>query len=100
MKNENIYVMGICLGHQIMARAHGHVVKKSKAQMHGQSVEIFFNGISTRVQRYNSLAVFSEENEINICEYKNAISYQFHPESVGTLQNDLFFYDLLKFIKL
>ena len=99
MKNDNIYVMGICLGHQIMARAHGYVVKKSKVQMHGQSVEMFFNGISTRVQRYNSLAVFSDDNEINICEYKNAISYQFHPESIGTLQNDLFFNDLLKFIK-
>lgn len=99
MKKENIYVMGICLGHQMMARAHGYVVKKSKVQIHGQSVEIFFNGVSTRVQRYNSLAVFSDDNEINICEYKNAISYQFHPESIGTLQNDLFFDDLLKFIK-
>lgn len=98
MDNDNIYLMGICLGHQMMAMIHGYEVKKSFNQLHGQSVEIFFNGISTRVQRYNSLAVVIENNEINICEYKNAISYQFHPESVGTLQNDIFFKDLLNFI--
>lgn len=98
MSRDNIYVMGICLGHQMMARAHGYEVKKSSEQMHGQSVEIFFNGISTRVQRYNSLAVFQDGDEINICEYKNAISYQFHPESVGTGQNSIFFAGLLSFI--
>lgn len=98
MADENIYVMGICLGHQMMALAHGYKIKKSIEQIHGQSVEIFFNGISTRVQRYNSLAVFVDENEINICEYKQAISYQFHPESVGTIQNDIFFERLLAFI--
>ena len=99
MNQTHIYVMGICLGHQIMARVCGYEVKKSTVQMHGQSVEIFFNGVSTRVQRYNSLSVFHGNDEISICEYKNAISYQFHPESVGTLQNDLFFRDLLNFLK-
>lgn len=99
IKNENIYVMGICLGHQIMAMIHGYEVKKSINQLHGQSVEIFFNGVSTRVQRYNSLAVFDDDFEINICEYKNGISYQFHPESIGTLQNDIFFQELLTFIR-
>lgn len=98
MLMENVYVMGICLGHQMMGRAHGYEVKKSAKQLHGQSIEIFFNGISTRVQRYNSLAVFQDGDEINICEYKNAISYQFHPESIGTEQNDIFFADLLSFI--
>ncbi len=98
MAKHNIYVMGICLGHQMMARAHGYEVKECAEQMHGQSIEIFFNGRNTRVQRYNSLAVIIDGNEINICEYKNAISYQFHPESIGTLQNDIFFEGLLSFI--
>lgn len=99
IQNKNIFCMGICLGHQIMARAEGKEVSPSLSQMHGQSVEIEYYGIKTQVQRYNSLAVFNHGYELDICEYQNGVSYQFHPESVGTHQNDIFFARLLNFIK-
>jgi anthranilate/para-aminobenzoate synthase component II len=90
--------MGICLGHQLMARVQGREVSSSASQMHGQAVEILFHNKSYLVQRYNSLAVKIDGSEVNICEYQNGISYQFHPESVGTLQNEIFFKSLLNFI--
>lgn len=97
--NKNIYCMGICLGHQIMARVEGCEVSLSAKQMHGQTIEVDFRGSKKIVQRYNSLSVLDRGLELNIIEYQNGISYQFHPESVGTLQNDIFFENLLSFIK-
>lgn len=99
MNNESIYLMGICLGHQLMARAQKREVSSSASQMHGQAVAILFQNKSYLVQRYNSLAVKIDGVEVNICEYKNGISYQFHPESVGTHENVVFFKSLLNFIQ-
>ena len=95
----NIYVMGICLGHQILGMADGLVVEKACEQIHGQTIFIEFDGIQRAVQRYNSLAVYENNTEVNIRHFRRGISYQFHPESVGTDSNLLYFKELLEFIK-
>jgi len=95
---------GLCLGHQIFWRTQGEEVLRSKNPVHGQKVRLdlpsewrkFFQ-ISGEVfvQRYNSLAVFSGggdprfqnlllEEEIMVTRGKKVLTYQFHPESVGT----------------
>lgn len=99
LEDPKIYLMGICLGHQVMALAHGLEINYSETQMHGQSVEIEFEGQMRTVQRYNSLAVFNKEGkEEHTRVYPQGISYQFHPESVGTEDNILFFYPIFKFL--
>ena len=94
--------MGICLGHQILALIDGLFVRRSMRPMHGQQVKIDFNNQNILVQRYNSLAVYVSEkndNEILIRNWDRGISYQFHPESIGTERSPLFFKDLLDFIR-
>lgn len=99
MCQGNIYIMGICLGHQIMNKLTGAQIKKASNQLHGQTIKILFKNKKINVQCYNSLGVYIKGVEQKINFYPNGISYQFHPESVGTSENMLFFHDLLKFIK-
>lgn len=98
MKADHLYVMGICLGHQLMAQTMNKKIDYSKHQMHGQSVEIAFNGQVLAVQRYNSLAVWENGLEVDVLKYPRGVSYQFHPESIGTAQNEVFFRELLDFV--
>jgi para-aminobenzoate synthetase component 2 len=89
--------------------------------MHGQQVEIivpdWFDflprdllGTKVRVQRYNSLCVKPEkekmptgtkflvdQNELMAASFANTLTYQFHPESVGTSFRQSFFRPLLDF---
>ena len=98
MHKKNIYILGICLGHQILGRISGYPVLKSHDQKHGQTVLVNFKGHEYEVQRYNSLSVFINNVETDFCAFDRGISYQFHPESVGTQQNDIFFKDLFAFL--
>ena len=97
---------GVCLGHQIFWRIQGETVTRSKNPLHGQSVRLNLSspwkswlGIEgdVCVQRYNSLAVmasgishdsnlenFIQDSEILITRSPKVLTYQFHPESVGT----------------
>lgn len=96
---------GVCLGHQIFWRLQGEEVLRSKNPVHGQKVKLELNpewqswlGISERevfVQRYNSLTVFAGtsdpqyrnlilDEEIMATRGEKILTYQFHPESVGT----------------
>lgn len=104
-------IFGICLGHQILWRMRGLEVKRSQFPLHGQKVKLTLSPDwqkwlnlpdSIWVQRYNSLAVMGEtemdgvinhiENgEIMMSRSPEFISYQFHPESVGTNCRDSFF---------
>lgn len=97
---------GVCLGHQIFWLLQGEPVLRSKEPRHGQRVALNFTPEWSEwlnlkpgvlVQRYNSLAVmesshripalknFIQDGEILITRGQNIITYQFHPESIGTM---------------
>lgn len=97
-KNESVYIMGICLGHQILGLMDGKKVLRSSEQIHGQSITINFKDTFLKVQRYNSLAVVEGNFNQDIRRFPRGISYQFHPESIGTENNLIFFEELLEFI--
>lgn len=99
LKNRSVYVMGICLGHQILGMINGLEIRPVSDQLHGRTVEIVDKGEKFTVQRYNSLGVFRDQQEQGIQHFERGISYQFHPESIGTDENLHFFNDLLKFLR-
>lgn len=99
--NSNIFLMGICLGHQVLAMMDGLSIRRSQRPMHGGQVKINFDSVNILVQRYNSLAVFESpksHRELQIRQFPRGISYQFHPESIGTENRHLFFEQLLNFL--
>lgn len=97
---------GVCLGHQIFWLLQNEEVVRSKLPLHGQKIKLNLTSewrewlqISGEVyvQRYNSLAVLSQastrnpyvknfiqDDEILITRSESVITYQFHPESIGT----------------
>ncbi len=102
-KFKNLFIMGICLGHQILALMDGYVVKSSIKPIHGGQVKINFDDKNILVQRYNSLAVYEKKDctvEIQIRQWDRGVSYQFHPESIGTEDRHLFFKVLVSFLAL
>lgn len=104
---------GVCLGHQIFWRLRGENVYRSREPVHGHPVILkldsdWQNWLSLpeeiRVQRYNSLTVteevstrnpdvkiLSSEGEVMISRGNHFLTYQFHPESVGTSFRRAFF---------
>ena len=109
-----IAIGGICLGHQFLARFLGLPVTRSPRPAHGES---FVWPVPTTwqrkmswpahvtVQRYNSLGVPAKalprewsgweiEGEWVALSHRRALSYQFHPESVGTTCPEAFFLPL------
>lgn len=97
IKRENTYLMGICLGHQILGFIHGYEIDYCTRPIHGESEEIFFQNKVYWVQKYNSLCVKKDGGVSDILQGENWISYQFHPESIGTTDNIDFFKPLLNF---
>jgi len=100
-------ILGVCLGHQIIAHQYGGIVEKGLRPMHGKVTTITNNGeglfknlpTNYDVTRYHSLVVNSENlpDCLNIDAWTNdgvimAISHklhpiygvQFHPEAVLT----------------
>ncbi len=96
---------GVCLGHQIFWRLQEEVVVRSKHPLHGQRIRLDLPSTwrdwlniegEVYVQRYNSLAVpassrfspnlenYIQDDEILITRSSHILTYQFHPESVGT----------------
>lgn len=108
---------GVCLGHQIFWRMKGEDVLRSKEPLHGQKMtlelpESWQEWLKlpslVQVQRYNSLAVFDgpgvrnagitnllQHDEVVISRSSKIITYQFHPESVGTSFRAAFFRPVL-----
>lgn len=117
---KEIPLLGVCLGHQIIAQAFGGIVKKAKQPMHGKTslithdeAHIFQDILSPlQVARYHSLVVDdstfppclevsarTEAGEIMALRHRQykVEAVQFHPEAILTekglqmLQN--FFHD-------
>ncbi|WP_043933722.1 anthranilate synthase component II [Bacillus sp. EB01] len=105
---KEIPILGICLGHQAIAKALGGVVAKAKTVMHGKVSTIKHNRSllfsklpeELEVMRYHSLSVTFQalpkelivdataidDGEIMAFHHENYPVYglQFHPESIGT----------------
>jgi anthranilate/para-aminobenzoate synthase component II len=108
---------GVCLGHQILWRILGEDVVRSKEPLHGQRVKLSLNqdwqnylnlARELFVQRYNSLSVpaqagirnpefsnFIQNDEILMTRGEKLLTYQFHPESVGTTFREAYFMPIL-----
>jgi anthranilate synthase component II len=105
--NLSIPMLGVCLGHQIIAEALGGRVVRAKRPLHGQSSEIRHDGQGIFADvpspflagRYHSLIVesatlpaslrgtaWSEDGELMAFEHGTLPTFglQFHPESILT----------------
>lgn len=122
LKNPNVFVMGICLGHQLIWYFQGCEVSHAKNPSHGNVETYQLNSIwknmfdkSITVQRYNSLSVkftpyeiqkqkdkavslFIHDQECIMSLGQNFISYQFHPESIGTSCPEQFLRPIKEFL--
>jgi len=104
---QDIPILGVCLGHQIIAQAFGGNVRKANQPMHGKislmnhDQHSIFSGLPTPLQitRYHSLVVDestlphcleisarSEDGEIMGLRHKHyrVEGVQFHPEAILT----------------
>lgn len=104
---NKIPILGVCLGHQVIAETFGAVVSKGARPMHGKISDLshdgtgLFDGLpeTYRVTRYHSLAVCengfpaqlrinarTEDGVIMGIEHRTLPIYgvQFHPEAVLT----------------
>jgi len=116
LDNQQLFNMGICLGHQIILHHLGHKLVLAKRPRHGESISIRLpawsiyppqmRGKIVQVQLYNSWVV---EGNIQVKNFaylyyhgaimgasgKNLLTYQFHPESIGTSFPEIFFLPLI-----
>ncbi|TCI64005.1 aminodeoxychorismate/anthranilate synthase component II [Exiguobacterium sp. SH3S1] len=96
-----IPILGVCLGHQVIAEAFGGTVGRAREVMHGKTSVIettpgaLFDDEPMDVMRYHSLVVQATElavtattadGVIMALEHPEHPTYgvQFHPESIGT----------------
>ncbi len=110
LQDQTKFLMGICLGHQIIWQLKGYRLTRSENPSHGGQYQFTLPewncfdskdwGKKMTTQRYNSLIIkidqanpdqFVEGAELLMGRFSNGLSYQFHPESVGTLKPQIFF---------
>jgi anthranilate synthase component 2 len=108
-ERARIPLLGVCLGHQAIAVAHGAVVSRAPAPVHGKTSRIthsssdIFAGLSNPFEatRYHSLAVeeetlsdelaataHSEDGLVMALRHRNlpVFGVQFHPESILSVE--------------
>lgn len=101
-ERENIFLLGICLGHQLLLARRGFKLQRAARPIHGEGREVeLFDGIKNEVQFYNSLfavgcdplveTIHNQDGEVLAARWPRHLTYQFHPESVGTNYPSLFF---------
>lgn len=113
-----IPILGICLGHQIIAKAFGGFIKGAPTILHGKRSILWHNqrglfaGIKNPLQvgRYHSLIVSSEnissnfiidatsaDNSIMALRHKVDLTYglQFHPESYLSEEGNVIIHNFL-----
>ncbi|MDO4909450.1 MAG: chorismate-binding protein [Corynebacterium sp.] len=97
---NQIPLLGICLGHQAIAHYFGGTVERVTPK-HGIIEEILYRGAPLKVMRYHSLAVtklpsplrpiaYAPDGTLMAFEHPELpiLGIQFHPESVGTTAGD------------
>lgn len=92
LRKRNCPTMGVCLGHQAIAKQDGMAVKKQEVPTQGMQREVDVFGKPEKVAFYNSFSVqgdnpafeFSRDEKGNVTAMrtKGMVGYQFHPESV------------------
>ena len=120
--NNNIPILGICLGHQVIGQALGGSIIQCKEIMHGKIDNIthfghnLFKNIDKKFKatRYHSLIINKNTlpSNINIIaetsnkiimgiahKRKKIFGVQFHPESFGTKNGIIICKNFLKIIK-
>jgi len=109
MQQQNVLLFGICLGHQILMKRLGFKIFK-KRPLHGVPFVMRYKKQSVLVQQYNSLAVkykrapsikgkILHQNGVLLgMESERLVSWQFHPESVGTSCPLMFFSSVPNFL--
>ena len=106
--HDEIPILGVCLGHQVICEALGGTVSHAKRLMHGKSsmisldYDFIFKGLPSEITvgRYHSLSLVEDtlpdcleiiskakdDGEIMAVKHKdfNVYGLQFHPESILT----------------
>jgi anthranilate/para-aminobenzoate synthase component II len=125
LNNPNLFISGVCLGHQMIWNYMGVDVVHAKKPVHGQTINIQLTPTwrkylgstsnSQKVQIYNSLIVdvpnkknqdyggrkwdfLFYNNELMASRTDRILTYQFHPESIGTSYPSLFLKPILEFL--
>lgn len=105
--NDQVPILGVCLGHQSIGQAFGGKIIHARQLMHGKTSPIFHNGTGVfrnlpnpfTATRYHSLVIereslpecleitaWTEDGEIMGVRHKTLLveGLQFHPESILT----------------
>ncbi len=109
------FLLGVCLGHQILGILLGGEVIRAKNIVHGaqetypldyllyHETRHFAINLPLKAQRYNSLALnftgpsfvdvkfYSHKGEVYLMSGASLLSFQFHIESIGTQDSEKYF---------